>query len=239
MESRKHREFKLATPLQFAIRNSEIIIKDKFENTNTILIDTSVVFNVSNPDNEGYVLFNVSYLEPKKPRQITIFAQTEAHMNGYIRFHTNLSNSFGFGGQKSLFEYYKRDSDLSYYALIKTEGKKDRKIQLGSLSEPSSRIFQVACIINERFLRGKIFDKHDLAQYLPRPLNGARIIKGSLDILAKEGYLTSDTAKSGKRNRNKEIFIKTEKLEKHMTDPRSWQKPNGLNIGSVTATSDQ
>jgi hypothetical protein len=238
LESRKHREFKLAAPLQFEISNSELIIKDKFANTNIILIDPSLLFSISNPDDDGYVRFDISFLESRKPRQ-TILPQSEAHVNGFTLFHTNLSHSFGYGGKRSLFDYYKRDSDLSYYVLIKKEGKKDRKLQLGSLSEPNSRIFQVACIIHKRFLRDKAFDKHELTQYLPPPLNGARIIKGTLDILAKEGYLKSDTVKSGKKNRDKEIFSKTEKLEKYMADPRSWQKPNGLNTGSSAMTPNQ
>jgi len=193
---------------------------------------------MSNPDDDGYVRFDISFLEyPRTPRQ-TSLPQVEAHVNGFTVFHTNLSNSFGYGGKKSTFEYYKRDSDLSYYALIKTEGKQTRKIQLGSLGDPNSRIFQVASIIHKRFLREKPFDKHELTQYLPPPLNGARIIKGTLDILSKEGYLVEGTVKSGKKNRDKETFAKTEKLEKHLSDPRSWQKPNGLNIGSLTATSD-
>ena len=238
MESRKHREFKLAGPLKFEITSSEITIVDRFENINSIPLNPSVMFKISNPDDDGYVLFDISYLEHKQAKQ-TFLSQTEAHVNGYTLFHTNLSNSFGYGGKRSVFEYYKRETDLSYYALIKKEGKRDRKLQLGSLTEEDSRIFQVACIIHKKFLKDKTFDKYELTQYLPPPLNGARIVKGTLDILAKEGYLKSDTVKSGKKNRDKETFSKTEKLEKYMADPRSWQKPNGFNIGSLAMTTNQ
>lgn len=238
MESRKHTEFKLAGPLKFEITSSEITIVDKFENINSIPLNPNVIFKISDPDDDGYVLFDVSYLEHKQAKQ-TFLSQTEAHVNGYTLFHTNLSNSFGYGGKRSVFEYYKRESDLSYYALIKKEGKEDKKLQLGNLTDPNSRIFQVACIIHKKFLKDKTFDKRELTQYLPPPLNGARIIKGTLDVLTKEGYLKSDTVKSGKRNRDKEAFTKTEKLEKYMSDPRSWQKPNGFNIGSSTMTPNQ
>ena len=235
MENRKYREFKLATPLRFEITKDEILITDKFINVNAIKLDLGALFDISNPDADGYVLFSILYPEATKPKQ-ELLPQTEAHVNGFALFHTNLSNSFGYGGKKSLFEYYKRESDLSYYVLIRKEGKKDRKLQLGSLTNPNSRIFQVACIINNHFLKDKDFDKYELTQYLPPPLNGARIIKSTLDILTKEHFLKSDTVKSGKKNRDKEVFSKTEKLEKYMADPRSWQKPNGLNIGlSVTS----
>lgn len=238
MESRKHREFKLAVPLQFEITSSEITILDKFENVNSIPLNPSVVFKISNPDDDGYVLFDISYLEHKQAKQ-TFLSQTEAHVNGFTLFHTNLSNSFGYGGQKSVFEYYKRENDLSYYALVKKEGKRDRRIQLGSLRDTTSRIFQISRIINEKFGSSALFNKSELYTRLPPPLNGARIIKGTLDILAKEGYLTGENATSGKRNRPIEIFSKTDKLQKFMADPRSWQKPNGLNIGSSTMTSNQ
>lgn len=237
MESRKHREFKLAGPLKFEITSSEITVVDKFENINSIPLNPNVMFTISDPDDAGYVLFNISYSEHKQAKQ-TFPSQSEAHVNGYTLFHTNLSNSFGYGGQKSVFEYYKRENDLSYYAIVKKEGKPDRKILLGSLKEPTSRIFQVSRIIHEKFTLSASFNKIGLYAYLPPPLNGARIIKGILDILAKEGYLTAKNATSGKRNRPIELFGKTQKLQTFMADPRSWQKPNGLNIGSVTATSD-
>jgi hypothetical protein len=225
-------------PLQFEVKNSEILVKDKFDNANVIFLDTNVLFSISNPDADGYVRFDVSFQESKKPRQ-TLLPQTEAHVNGFSLFHTNLSNSSGYGGKRSLFEYYKRESDLSYYAQIRKEGKKARKLQLGSLTEQNSRIFQVAYIINKGFSKNMLFDKSELTHSLPPPLNGARIIKGTLDILTKEDYLKHDTVKSGKRNRDKEVFSKTDKLERFMSDPRSWQKPNGFNIGSVPVTSNQ
>jgi hypothetical protein len=237
LESRKHREFKLALPLHFEVRENEIIIKDKFENTSIIPNDSSVSFGQSYIDDDGYVRFDISFVESRKPKQ-TILPQTEAHLNGFTLLCSNLTNSFGYGGKKSTFEYYKRSSDLSYYLLVKKEGRKDRKLQLGSLCEPNSRIFQVACIINKQFSKERNFDKYELTQFLPPPLKGPRIIKGTLDILTKEGYLTNATVKSGKKNRDKEVFTKTENLEKYMSDPRPWQKPNGFNIGSLTTTSN-
>jgi hypothetical protein len=238
LESRKHREFKLAAPLHVEVGKCEIVIKDKFDNTNKIPIDLGTSFSISNADDDGYVRFDISFLESKKPKQ-TILPQTEAHLNGFNLFHTNLSHSFGYGGKRSLFEYYRRESDLSYYALIKKEGRKDRKVQLGSMTDPNSRISQVASVIHKQFLKATLFDKFDLMQHLPSTLKGARILKGTLDVLTKEGYLENGTVRSGKRNRDKEVFNKTEKLEKYMSDPRSWQKPNGLNIGSTTMTSNR
>jgi hypothetical protein len=239
LEKVRLKQFKLCLPLNCLVKNSEIVIKDKFETQNVIPFSDGNAFSLGNMDNDGFVLFTVTYAEKKLPRQTSILSQTEAHINGYSLFHTNLSKSYGYGGQKSVFEYYKRDSDLSYYALIKKEGK-TRKVLLGSLRDPTSRIFQVTYIINEKFVvRGLQFAKGQLAQFLPKPLKGARIIKSTLDILTKEGYLEASEGPSGKRNRPKEVFSKTDKLDKFMADPRSWQKTNGLNIGSSAMTPNQ
>jgi hypothetical protein len=235
LEKAKDKVFKLALPFECEIDDSGsiIIIKDKFGNRNFIPCDYGSIFSVGGIDRDGFVLFTLTHKEMKKqqPKQ-TILPQSKAHMNGYALFHTNLSKSFGYGGLKSVFEYYKKDSDLSYYLIVKKEGKPDRKLLLGSLRESTSRIFQVASIIHEKFPRDKKFDKTELTQYLPSSLNGARIVKGTLDILTKEGYLIAGSGKFGKKNKTKEIFSKTETLEKYLADPRSWQKPNGLNIGS-------
>jgi hypothetical protein len=238
LEKVKQKQFKLCLPLNCAIKNSEIVIKDKFETQNVIPFSDGNSFSLGYMDNDGFVLFTVTYTENKIPKQ-TILSQSVAHINGYTLFHTTLSKSYGYGGQKSVFEYYKRDSDLSYYVLIKKEDK-TRKILLGSLREPTSRIFQMAYIINEKFVaKGQKFDKGQLAKFLPKPLNGARIVKSTLDILTKEGYLNMNEEKSGKRLRTKELFMRTEKLEKFFADPRSWQKTNGLNIGSLAMTPNQ
>jgi hypothetical protein len=241
LEKQREKIFKLAVPLRWEIQRTAqavyLSIEDRYGNT--MVLENARSIEEGEVDSDGFVRFSViESSEVEKPKQLMEMPQSQAHVNGYSLFHTNLSRSFGYGGQKSIFEYYKRDSDLSYYAIIKKEGKPDRKVLLGSLQDQTSRIFQIACIIHKNFVRDKAFDKLELTHHLPSSF-GARIMKATLDILAKEGYLIAENTMSAKRNRPKEAFIKTEKLEKYFADPRSWQKTNGFNIGSLAVTSDQ
>lgn len=237
MENRV-REFKLAVPIVCEVKDAEIFLTDKYENKNSIPMSHGTAFGLGDVDKDGYLKITVTYHVPKLATQTTILPQSIAHINGYTLFHTNLSKSYGYGGQKSVFEYYKKDSDLSYYALVKKENK-TRKVLLGSLHEPNSRIFQVACTINDKIGIGQRFEKGALRKLVAKPLNGARIVKSVLDILTKEGYLVMTEEKLGKRYRTTELYSKTEKLEKYFADPRSWQKTNGLNIGSSAMTPNQ
>jgi hypothetical protein len=235
---------KLALPLSFQIRyhpteygDIEMVISDKYF-ANVLLRDARYI-KMGEVDDDGFVRIQVSeFHRVKTPQHLENMPQAQAHVNGFALISTNVSRSFGYGGQRSIFQYYRRDSDLSYYAIIKKEGRPDRKVLLGSIQESSSRIFQVAYVINKKFARDQKFDKMELGKYLPSAF-GPRIMKATLDILAKEGHLIAETAKSSKINQTKEVFAKTEKLEKYMGDPRSWKKPNGFNIGSLATTSDQ
>jgi hypothetical protein len=236
------RTFKLALPLSFTVKDNQLIIKDRHNEDRIIALNGNLVLDESNPDAEGFVLFNATLTESKKPKQTILpQSQSQAHVNGFSLLDTKPSRAFGFGGQKSVFEYYKRDSDSTYYALIRNDGKKPRKVLLGSLHDQASRIFKVAYVINQNFPRieGKMFGRAELIAFLPRALSGARILKSILDILVKEEFLIADSAVSGSRNRKKEVYAKTEKLEKFMADPRSWQKTNGLNTGSLAMTPNQ
>ena len=224
--------------MQFEIKNNKLTVKDIFGTENTIAVDPNIGFCMVKPDLDGYVLFYVYSIKPVKPNKVSLPTQSEAHVNGYTLFHTNLSKSCSYGTQKSVFEYYKRENDLSYYEVIKKEGKKDRKILFGSLRDPTSRMFQVARLIDSKFKIGETFKKADLYGKLSPSLSNARIIKGTLDILTKEGYLEAHNTTSGRKNTPLELFTKSDKLQKFMADPRSWQKPNGLNIGSVATTSN-
>lgn len=219
-----------------------ITLSDKYGTAVSLPLGNDYVIGIGNVDIDGFIRIDSMMYKPKveKAKQTTILPQSEAHINGYELFHTKVTSSYGFGGQKSVFEYYKRDNDLSYYTLIRKEGKKPRKLQLGSLKEEHSRIFQVSRVIRDKFGYDQTaFDRGQLIGYLPKSLSGARILKSTLDILTKEEYLTEGSAPSGKRNRLKEVFTPTEKLVKFMSDPRSWQKTNGLNIGSLAMTSNQ
>lgn len=238
MESQKHREFKLAIPLEFEIVESHLVVKDRFKNTNSISISPNVSFKISNPDADGYVLFDISIAELPKTKLAEISPQSEAHINGYTLFHSSVARSISYGDARSIYQYYKRDKDLAYYALIKKDGKPDKKILLGSMLDANSRIFQVTRIIEQKFPQNTTFDKRALKEHLPSPFTTRGIMKSVLDVLVKEGYLDSKDVRSKYRNSSIETFLTKEKLYKFMADPRSWQKPSGFNVGSLATTSN-
>ena len=193
-------------------------------------------------DSDGFILFEFNYAKPTKPKKIVLTPQLEAEINGFTLFHSSIPKSKGHGPMKSVYEYYKRDRDLSYYALIKKEGVKTKKLPLGSLVEPSSRIRQMTRIINHHFYRETVFDRKLLEPLLPSNLTHRRIMKAVLDVLLAEGFLAKprESVETEKiRGRATEKFVKTLKLEKFLVDPRSFLKPNGVNVGQLALTSDQ
>lgn len=250
MKGQKRRIFKLASPLKFELKEPELVVIDKFSNKNSILLDNLEAFNISNPDSDGFVLFEVFSVATPKPGRAIIRAlpkkvvvsssQAEAEVNGYTLFETSPAKSTSYGTIKSVYEYYKRRRDLSYYAIIRREGSQSGKKVLGSLLKYDSRIFQMARIIHQNFRRGEWFDRKKLSQHLPPKLTNRRIMKCILDILTAEKFLEESNAlATGRRGGKVEVFSKTENLEKLMVDPRSFLKPNGVNVGQRALISDR
>ena len=206
------------------LKNSEIIITDGFFVSDSIKLTELDKITFKSIDSDGFILFEVNYVKPKK----TILSpQVEAGINGYTFFHSSIPKSKAYGTEASIYEYYKRERDLSYYTLIKRNSK-IKKIVLGSLLDPNSRIYQIAMIINHSFRRGETFDRKKIEPLLPSRLRNRRIIKSVLDVLTAEGFLKrTETELRGKLH---EEFIKTEKLEKFMFGPRPFVKSFGVSV---------
>lgn len=239
MKGQKHRIFKLGIPLEFKLENSELVIKGSFSNYQLVKLDELESFKISPPDADGFALFEVIYSTSPKQKKIKVQlpTQVEAYVNGYTLFHSSVPKSIAYGSTKSIYEYYEREGDLAYYALIKREGSKTKKFLLGSLRNPSSRIHQMARIIHRNFRRNEAFNRKILSEYLPSPLKSRQLMKCMLDILTTKKFLRKSDVYTKKR-RIIEIFTKTEEMEKFMIDPRSFSKPNGLNVGQRALTSD-
>lgn len=216
------------------LTNSEVVISNDFFVSHSIRIDQVDKIRFKSMDQDGFISFEIHYVEPKK---IIVSPQLEAEINGYTLFHSRAPTTTAYGTQKSLYEYYKRDRDLSYYVLIRRGNSKPQKILLGSLLESKGIIFPMAWIINRSFDKGEVFDRKKMVPFLPSKFRNRRIMKAVLDVLTAEGFLKRIETKS--RGRLHEEFTKTEKLEKFMLDRRSSLKPSGVDLGKVTVTSDR
>ena len=237
----KRRLFKLGSPLEFKREKSELVVKDNFSNIQSIKLDELDTLKISNPDSDGFVLFEVTYSNSIKPKKeiVQLPTQVEAHVNGYTLFHSSVPKSKAYGTTKSIYEYYKKDRDLAYYALIKREGSETKKFTLGSLRDPTSRIHQMARIIYRSFGHDEFFSRNLLSEHLPSSLKSRQVMKCILDILTAEQFLERTNAYTKKKGKRLvEVFFKTKKLEEFMVDPRSFSKPNGLNVGQRVLTSD-
>jgi hypothetical protein len=237
---RKHRKFKLGFPLKFKRKGTDLVITDNLANDTSINLAELGEFEIKSLDPDGFALFEVRYnsiTKPKKPEIRHVAPQVEAGVNGYTLFYSSVPKSTSYGHAKSIYEYYKRSHDLSYYALIKL-GNKTRKTILGSFSDPESKIYQMTRIINENYGTVESFDRKALSEKLPSHLNHRRLLKCVLDILVAEKLLVKGERES-RRGRPTETFKKTGKIiEFMMVNPRSAQKPNGLNVGQLSLTSD-
>jgi len=217
--------FKLAYPLDIKRQGSYIVITDGTL-SNTLPIEEWQNIHIKNVDSDGFIFFQLEYA---KPKELTMSPVVEAGVNGYTLFYSSVPKARAYGTSKSLYEYYKRERDSSYYALIKREGSKTKKISLGSLQDQNSRIYQMMYIIWRSFRSGERFDRKKLVPFLPSRLASRRILKCVLDILTAEGFL--ERKERELRGHMHEEFIKTNKLERIMFDPRSSHKTNLESIG--------
>jgi flagellar protein FlaI len=140
-----------------------------------------------------------------EPKTIILSPQVEAS-RGYHLVYTSVPKSKG--TSKNIYEYYKRDQDLSYVALVRGDSKA-RKISLGSLKNPNSTINQITRVIDQSFSSNETFDRKKLVSLLPKRLTQGQKLKSTLEILTVEGFLNR-TEKEEKGRLHIE-FMKTKK----------------------------
>jgi len=101
--------------------------------------------------------------------------------SNYSKFFESKASATAYG-VSCKYIYYKDEKNASYYALI-TGGKNDRKIPLGSLNDPNSRIRKVY----ETFSKiTKPVSKIELQKVLPNAEGRSQRLKAILDILVAE-----------------------------------------------------
>lgn len=217
-------KIKIPYPTTFRIDHltKEILFSNGLSH-NSIKIDELDQITLESVDNDNFALFEIHYSERPKDEDKVL---NKPEINGYHRFHTAVTKSFSYGGKKSLYNYYKRERDLDYYAIVTREDSKDKKIVLGSLLNPDSKINQFVSIIGYNIRSEEQFDRTTLDSHLPSNLGNRRIMKCVLDILTFEGFLNREEIKA--RGGLSEKFKKTRKLDQFIADPKSFHKINGI-----------
>lgn len=125
---------------------------------------------------------------------------------GYTLLTTSEAKSASYGRGKSTYEYYKRERDMSFIAVVRRNGD-SKLINLGSLFDPNTTI---SIALNE-LSREKPFYRRDLkAERMPSGLKHGQILKACLDVLVEEGFLDRTEVPIGKKRRT-DRYIRTAK----------------------------
>lgn len=185
-------------------------------------------------DADGFLLFEIYYSPVKANSSIN----TNTKVNTHVLFFERQAKGKAYGPEVSVYRYFKRNKDLDYFVLVERKGSKTKKVGLGSLDDPKSRLHQVASAIDQNFRMGTFFDRKKLSQHLLHKLTNCRILKGCLDILTAERFLTRK--EEPYRGNVREVFMKTETMEgKFKFDPRLLHKPFGEQFAKAVLSSDR
>jgi len=185
------REAKLRFPISFKVNNSNLIWSDGIA---SFQVDMKRLeqCNLRGPDPDGFVHFEI--LEASYKRQ--------TRENGYELFDTKQAE-----GGPGVYDYFKRDSDLSYCYQVRMGNKTSARHDLGSLKDPESKISRLMKL----FSRTEPIAKSDLWEMdLPSGLKSGRVFKSVIDILLREGFLKT-TVKVSDSGRELDGYLRTEK----------------------------
>jgi len=148
--------------------------------------------NLKGIDQDGFVHFEIVEATSKR--------QTEE--NGYKLFDSSEAE-----GGPGVYEYFKRDSDMSYYYQVRIGNRTSARHDLGSLKDPDSKISRVTRLFSMTDSKAKI----DLwSMDLPPGLKSGQVFKSATDILVKEGLLRR-TTKTSESGRELEAYLRTDK----------------------------
>jgi len=224
---------KIGFPFRVDKTESGIIITDCYAVSHRFNDGEWTTIMEKSLDSDGFML-----LEITRPELKHVFPHdAQAGINGYTQFFSSIPKASSHGVLKSIYEYFKRDLDRRYYVCISKEGVDPFKIQLGSLNDPKSKIFQYVQIVQDSFKTNEKFDRKKLEPVLSKSLRNRRIVKAMLDVLTAEGFLKKTEIQQ--RGKLYEQFEKTDKLTKFAIDSKWHPKPNGISVGQAMPTSSQ
>lgn len=140
------------------------------------------------------------------PKPTPLHPTTMPH--DYVYLFADRARSKAYGRTRSEYLYYKRERDLSYLVVIRKNGQL-RKTHLGSLLNPNSILREAL----RAFPKGEFFRKDIKISNMPSGLRQGQRIKGALDVLSYEGFLSKTEVKWGKRTVEK--YVRTSKTIEH------------------------
>jgi hypothetical protein len=202
-----HKPKRYSFPLPLVIRSdSPILITDgkaQLRHKGDIIVrianTQSVEFETQEPTEKRQEM-------PSNLVQATIFEPELPLPDGYVKLMTAQTKTTSHGRSKSIYEYYKRERDMSFIAIVR-RNEKIRQINLGSLFEPES----IMTVALKEFSREKPFYRRDIKpDRMPHSLKQGQRIKSCLDILTHEGFLDRTEVSIGK-NRKTDRYVRTVK----------------------------
>jgi|GEM_PF-2912106 len=216
MEKEISRVHRLSLPLIIKKKGSVLTISDGYFAKDCEFKDFGQL-KVTGIDREGSVTFELSMpqqttlVESPLPLQRVYLEDSPAVMSDFILIGSGTAKSSSGNVSRGTYEYFKRPSDDYYLAVHKLEGKKDRKIHVGKIQDPTSVIHKIVYPIIESIEPSKWFDRKELLQHVKgaSARHGQRL-KSSLDILVLEGFLERKEAKQS--GRVYEQYMKTPKI---------------------------
>jgi hypothetical protein len=114
----------------------------------------------------------------------------------YSLFFSTKASRATYGGDISVYDYYKREKDASYWVVIRQGEGTKHHYDLGGLFDQKSKI----SVALRAFTREKPFYRRDLKPHLmPSSIKQGQLIKSCLEILTKEGFLTAQKVPKGEQ----------------------------------------
>ena len=200
-----HKSRRYSFPLPLKIRSdSPILITDgkvKLLHNGEIIIRSADTLSVEfepRETEEDYESDIAVIVSPTMMRESSL-------PEGYIPLTTSRAKTTAYGRNKSVYEYYKRERDMSFIVLVR-RNEKVTHINLGSLFDPEG----IMSIALKEFSRSKPFYRSDLKTHrMPSGLRQGQRIKACLDVLVYEGFLEQREVTLGKKKVDR--FVRTEK----------------------------
>lgn len=214
-----HKPKRYSFPLPLVIKSDSTITitdgKGQLVHQGEILIRSantqSIEFETFQPETETHRPKKTEQEPQRKVSQTRIAALLDSLSilpklpEGYVALTTEKAKTSAYGKERSVYEYYKRERDLSYIVQIKRNGK-IRTWKLGSLLETDSNI----CKALREFSRVKPFYRRNLKpERMPSGLKHGQIIKACLTILTHEGFLDKTEVQISGRETDR--YVRTSK----------------------------
>lgn len=190
---------KLPLPLEIRLGTDTVVSDGLFSLTSK---EASQI-RIMSVDQDGYASCEIS---PPVDTELKNMTKLLDECSDAFLIGTSSPKTLGRGKDFGQYRYYKL-SDGSFVARI--SGKRNRKFQLGKMTDRGSPIWAIGRTILASFKSAE-FSKKELTPLLSKKLQYGQILKATLDIMRLQGYLGH--SENVQRGRIKETFKATDKL---------------------------